>query len=299
MSRPTTDLPTAHSDPLASLRRSYAEEIWAVAGLRSQAVVEAFARVPRERFLGPGPWRLSLPELFDGRGSRATPDADPRHLYHNVSVAVDPERHLWNGQPATLAQWLDRLALEPGERVLHVGCGPGYYTAILAEVVGAEGRVTAVEVDPALAARAAASLAPWSQVEVVEGDGAAIDPGPVDAIVVSAGATHPSPRWLDRLEEGGRLVLPLTFDTGPGALGKGGVLEVCRRGERFAARFFSVVHIYPCLGCRDPALAGRLRAALTRGDAATVRSLRRDAHPAGDSCWLHGDGFCLSRQEAE
>jgi protein-L-isoaspartate(D-aspartate) O-methyltransferase len=86
--------------PIEELERLYGEgrvdewrRAWA-AGLGSRDLIDAFARVPRERFLGPGPWRLAA---FDGLGSvlpRETPDGDPRHLYHNVPVCLDPEREL-------------------------------------------------------------------------------------------------------------------------------------------------------------------------------------------------------------
>jgi protein-L-isoaspartate(D-aspartate) O-methyltransferase len=77
-------------------RRWYAEEIRAVAHLTSDAVVEAFARVPRETFLGAGPWQIA--RSFDQPPHyRATSDADPRHIYHNVLIAIDPARQLHNG----------------------------------------------------------------------------------------------------------------------------------------------------------------------------------------------------------
>src|ERR1700680_2456556 len=92
----------------------------------------------------------------------------------------------------------------------HIGVGVGYYTAILAELVGATGRVTAIEYDAELAARATANLAQTPHVRVVHGDGTRIAFEPVDVIYVNAGATRPADAWLDRLKEGGRLILPLT-----------------------------------------------------------------------------------------
>jgi protein-L-isoaspartate(D-aspartate) O-methyltransferase len=62
--------------------------------------------------------------------------------------------------------------------------------AILAEIVGPDGRVTAVEYDEALAARARTNLGDWPQVEVVHGDGRNHDPGEVDVVIVFAGSTH-------------------------------------------------------------------------------------------------------------
>ena len=71
-------------------------------------------------------------------------------------VAIDETRGLNNGQPSLWASLFDQLDLKPGERVIHVGAGAGYYSAILAEIVGSTGRVRALEIDPGLAERARA-----------------------------------------------------------------------------------------------------------------------------------------------
>src|SRR5213595_1311136 len=135
---------------LAVRRRFFAEEIEAVAKLRSPVLVDALASVPRERFLPPGPWTVLAESDITGLApakTRVTPDADPARVYHNIGVAIDPERQLFNGQPATLAPWIDALDLAPGARVLHVGAGLGYYTALMAACVGERGRVFALEAD--------------------------------------------------------------------------------------------------------------------------------------------------------
>jgi protein-L-isoaspartate(D-aspartate) O-methyltransferase len=280
------------SGDLEAHRRCYAEELRAVSHLRSAALVHAFATVPREHFLGPGPWQIVAP---GPPGTyRTTADADPRHLYHNVLVAIDATRRLHNGQPGFLAWLIEALALQPGERVVHVGCGLGYYTAIMAAVVGPAGAVTAVERDPALAARAGHNLRHLPQVAVAAGDGAAHDPGPSDAILVNAGATHPRPVWLDALRTGGRLLVPLTVAVNPSGDGRGGVLQVTRQPHGLAARFISEVSMFPCLGARDPAINDRLQDAFRRGTRAAVRSLRRDPHDPGETCWLHTGACCLS-----
>jgi protein-L-isoaspartate O-methyltransferase len=104
------------------------------------------------------------------------------------------------------------------DRVFHVGCGVGYYTAVMAEVVGPQGNIVAVEVDPAIAARAKENLAACPHLTMHSGDGAALDPGECDAMLIHAGVTPPHPPWLDRLTDGGRLVLPLAAATaGPRA----------------------------------------------------------------------------------
>src|SRR6516162_4020627 len=158
------------SDLIEEARRHYAEELRFTARLGSRAVIDAFATVPRERFFGPGPWRVLSPMALGEYWT--TEDADPRHVYHDVLVAIDEERRLNNGQPSLWARLYDELGLTEGAHVVHVGAGTGYYSAVLAAIVGPAGRVTAIEIDAALAARAAQNLATaWPQAEVVAADG--------------------------------------------------------------------------------------------------------------------------------
>jgi protein-L-isoaspartate(D-aspartate) O-methyltransferase len=176
--------------------------------------------------------------------------------------------------------------------VLHLGCGAGYYTAVLAEVAGASGRVVAVEADAALAEEARRNLAPWPQVQVVCGDGT--DPqGPHDAVLVNAGATHARPEWLAALREGGRLLLPLTAHVPMFPHGVGFVLRLERRGTAWPARVVSPVGIFDCLGARDPAAEAQLRRLLAPGAAARVRVAETAAHERTAACLVHREGFCL------
>ncbi|HST50419.1 MAG TPA: methyltransferase domain-containing protein [Pyrinomonadaceae bacterium] len=278
-------------------RRLYAEEIRVKADLRSDALIEAFAVVPREHYLGPGPWLIKK----DGRGLlhklderlrgeyRLTDDADPRRIYRDVHVAIDATRGLNNGRPGRLAHWLDLLDLRAGECVLHVGCGVGYYTAIMAEVTGHGGQIVGFEIDAELAERARRNLAHLGHVEVLHADGGVQDVGKCDAVFVNAGSTRVCPVWLDGLRPGGRMILPLTTNDGRGAL-----LKVTFDGRAYAARFVSSARVFHCAGSRDSESARRLRDALRRADPAAVRSLRRDAHLEDATCWFHLQGCCLS-----
>ena len=72
------------------------------------------------------------------------------------------------------------------------------------------------------------------------------------------------------------------------------MLKVKREEQGYAARFISPVAIFSCAGARDEALNQRLREAMVKGTWGAVQSLRREPHEASDSCWLHGEGFCLS-----
>ena len=282
-------------------RRFYAEEIRFVANLNSPALVEAYARVPREKFIGPGPWRVGSAEVRAlaaagmGRATYVTVD-EPRDLYHNVIVVLDEGGDINNGQPSALAHWINGLELQPSNRVYHLGCGVGYYTAIMAEVVGPEGSVVATEIDSDLAARAQENLSIYGNVEVHAVDGGEFDPGTCDAMLINAGVTHPHPLWLDRLSDGGRLVLPLTFATSE-TLGAGFMTKIVRHSDRFSAQLLTPVGIYSCKSVRDPDLEPLVRTALTTQALLKIHSLRRDEHEPDATCALHEKGVCFSSAE--
>ena len=283
-------------------RRFFADEIRFVANLDSPALVEAFARVPREQFIGPGPWRVGSPELRAlaaagmGEAVYVTVD-DPRHLYHNVVVALDATADINNGQPSALARWITALDLKPGARVYHLGCGVGYYTAIIAEVVGPDGYVVASEVNSDLAARARENLKAYSNVQVHTADGAEMDPGECDAMLINAGVTHPHSLWLDRLREGGRLVVPITTATSP-TLGAGLMIKIVRRRGDFSATVITPVGIYSCTGMRNAELEPILRKALVTQALLKVKSLRREPHEEEETCLVHAADTCFSSAEA-
>jgi len=271
----------------------FADEIRAVGNLQSDALVAAFARVPREVFLGAGPWQLLRPS-DPTAPYHTTPDADPRHLYHDVLVAIDPERRLNNGHPSSLAMWIQAADIRAGDRVLHIGCGVGYYTAILAEIAGPTGSVVGYEVDAGLAARAAAALRPWSTVRVEASDASA-PTGPFDAIFVNAGCTHPRPEWLAALAPGGRMVIPLTIHVPSMPLGVGAMLRLERGEPRWPARVISPVGIFDCVNARDPGNEAELQKLAGLGLAAKLAAVVIAPHERGDDCIAHLAGFCLQK----
>ena len=287
-------------------RRFFAEELQAVCNFRSPGLVDAFAAVPRERFLAPGPWTV-LGDAGDGfmmggpPKHRTTPDADPAHVYHNVAIAIDGRRQLFNGQPGTLAVYIDVLDLAPGKRVLHVGCGLGYYTAVMAQTVGSTGRVVAFEVDEPLASAARRNLASMPWVEMRHGDASGALDGAFDAMLINAGMTHPLDTWLDALAAGGRVILPITGTMPPmgPTIGKGLSWLLTKEDDvRLATRPVGVVAIYSAIGLRDETLNARVGKALMGGPMqwAAVKHLRRDPHDESSSCWLHGPTWCWSTQ---
>ena len=256
-------------------------------------LVGAFAAVARERFVGTGPWKI-----FTAAGYIETPTDDPALLYQDVVVALAPERKINNGQPVLHALCMAALKVKESETVAHVGAGTGYYTAILAQLVGAAGSVVAYEVEKDLAERAAANLSELPNVRVEARSGVA-DPLPeCDVIYVSAGATAPMEAWLDALRVGGRLLFPLTPSEGlGGAPGVGGMLLVTWGEEgKFAARFVCPAAFVPCVGARDEETAAKLSAAFKRGNWREVRSLKRRTEP-DETCWVAGKGWWLSTKE--
>jgi protein-L-isoaspartate(D-aspartate) O-methyltransferase len=144
---------------LAVVRRAYAKQISSAADIAHPGVEAAFAAVPRERFLGPGPWKVMRWGGPNGGRYVETPGDDPVYVYTNDVIAIDPARRLNNGEPGLHALLMSRLDLRPGQHAVHIGVGAGYYTALLAEQVGPSGRVTAIEFAPDLAALAARNLA--------------------------------------------------------------------------------------------------------------------------------------------
>lgn len=281
---------------LQIIRRAYAKQILAAAGVEDGRVEAAYAAVHREDFLGAGPWQI----IRWGRGYVATPSADPVYLYTDDLVGIAPERDLNNGQPSLHAVLIASAGPQPGDHAVHIGAGVGYYTAILAQLVGERGRVTAIEFDSMLAARAARNFSDAPNVRVVQGDGAIVEFGPADVIYVNAGATRPAPAWLDRLKDGGRLILPLTTNQGFRANDprnvqrRGAVFRIERRGEEFNARWISPVAIFPCEGARDPASEAALAAAFrTERWREVTRLYRRDDLPV-EQCWLRAPGWCLA-----
>jgi protein-L-isoaspartate(D-aspartate) O-methyltransferase len=156
-------------------------------GIRDLAVLRAFAETPRHLFV---------------------PDAVRHRAYENAALPIGAGQTI--SQPFTQARYLETVRLQGGERVLEIGTGSGYQTALLSRLVE---QVFTVERVQALAERAQSALraAEARNVSVLLGDGTLGWAGyaPYDAILVAAGGpTIPAP-LVEQLSPGGRLLIPV------------------------------------------------------------------------------------------
>jgi protein-L-isoaspartate(D-aspartate) O-methyltransferase len=235
---------------VAAARQRYAEEIKNREQISSFRLLRALATIPRERFLDEGPWRIRS-ELM--REYCNTEDADPIHLYRNVLVAIDEHRKLDTGLPSLWAHLFDLLDIKEKDRVVQIGCGLGYYSAILSELVGPQGTVIAIDCEREFVERARSNLREKRNVEVIRGDGCHNISGPADVIIVHAGFTHPHPLWIDCLRQNGRLLVPLTKRNRQGT-----VVKITRVRHGYQAEAVAGIEIFPCNGRGDTTLDERL-----------------------------------------
>ncbi|MCX8184987.1 MAG: protein-L-isoaspartate O-methyltransferase [Sulfolobales archaeon] len=172
-------------------RRRVVESLIAEGYLRTQAVVDAMLRVPREEFVLPKYRRFSYYDTPLPIGYGQTISA-----LHMVAIMTE------------------KLEAGPGQRVLEVGTGSGYQAAVLAEVVGLRGHVWTIERIPQLAEYALNNLKKTNYVDrvtVVVGDGSEGFPPalPYDRIMVTAAAPDIPKPLVEQLRDGGRLVVPV------------------------------------------------------------------------------------------
>ncbi len=159
----------------------------AARGVRDAKVLEAMLRVPRH--------------LFVPEASRARAYGDhPLPIGHGQTIS----------QPFIVAFMTESLALGPGDKVLEVGTGSGYQSAVLACLTD---KVFSVEIDGDLAREAANTLRKlgYGTVRVREGDGFFGWPeeAPFDAVIVTCAAGRVPPPLVEQLAEGGRLIIPI------------------------------------------------------------------------------------------
>ena len=177
-------------EDLKTARRRMVEQQIATRGVRSELVLSAMLKVPREAFL---------------------PDRLIEFAYEDTPLPIAEGQTI--SQPYIVAFMIEALALKGGEKVLEVGAGSGYAAAVLAEIAT---NVFAIERIPSLAHEAQTRLAGlgYTNVEVVEGDGTRGLPehAPYDAIIVAAGGPKVPESLKEQLAIGGRMLIPVGID---------------------------------------------------------------------------------------
>ncbi|GAB5467582.1 MAG: hypothetical protein Kilf2KO_06120 [Rhodospirillales bacterium] len=176
----------------AKQRQAMVREQIAARGITSDLVLRAMAAVPREVFVAP-----DLQDL----------------AYADRPLRI--ERGQTISQPYIVALMIELLELKGGEKVLEIGSGSGYSTALLCEIAG---QVFGIERIGVLARQAAARLAAlgYDNVQIRHGDGTLGWPeeAPFDAIVVTAGGPEVPRSLKTQLKIGGRLAIPVGPDPG-------------------------------------------------------------------------------------
>jgi protein-L-isoaspartate(D-aspartate) O-methyltransferase len=277
-------------------RRWFAEDIREAAPvLRNDRIIDAFATVPRERYLGAGPWgvhaRLAIGDVHQ------TASDSPHHVYHDVLIEIDAASGINNGLPSLWARVYDHLEIKPGATVLQVGAGVGYYTAILAELVSPQGHVIAYEIDADLAERSRQNLRHYKNVEVISADATAADSLPaLDSLTACAGVTHVPARWLDSLKDGGQLVVPFT-----GIDQWGFLLHLTKGKDSHAAKSLGPVGAFHCVGARSQTEAEAITRSIRAADGSTPDIARYHVSPASgapEDIWMEGDDYWISKRSS-
>ena len=189
-------------------------------GIRDLAVLRAFEKVPRHQFV---------------------PTGIRHRAYEDTPLPIGNGQTI--SQPFIHAHYLELLALKGTEKVLEIGTGTGYQTALLAQLVP---QVFSVERIAALSAQAKANLEKLgiNNVSLCVGDGTLgwKAYAPFDAILVSAGSPSVPKPLLDQLADGGRLLIP------EGDLETQHLMVYTRRGERTDRREVAPVRFVPLIG---------------------------------------------------
>ena len=189
-------------------------------GIRDRRVLDAMGRLLRERFIPEEMRELA----YEDR---------PIPIGHGQTIS----------QPYIVGLMTQELAVEPGQRVLDIGCGSGYQAAILGLLAG---QVYAVERVPELAAQARLALAQCGadNVTVVVGDGTLglAEHAPYDRILCGAAGPEVPPAWLEQLLDGGRIVMPL------GTPEQQELVAIEKRGGQILRRTLCGVRFVPLIG---------------------------------------------------
>ncbi|WP_344838726.1 methyltransferase, FxLD system [Actinocorallia longicatena] len=180
----------------AALRAAMVERLRQRGVLHDPQVEAAMLAVPRHQFLP----EVSIERAYSG-------ESVVTHRDEKGAATSSAS------ESAIIATMLEMLQLRPGQHVLEIGAGTGYNAALLSHLVGPEGRVTTVDIDPDVTAEAARHLreSGYTSVEVVTGDGEVghAATAPFDRIVATAGAWDVPAAWKEQLAPDGLIVVPL------------------------------------------------------------------------------------------
>ena len=161
--------------------------------LKSPSIIEAFKKINRADFV---------------------PESEGEMAYYNIPLPIGYNQTI--SQPLTVAFTLELLEPKKGEKILDIGAGSGWQTALLSELVGEEGKVIAIERIPELKNMAEKNVGKYGFAEkgiarIILGDGSKGYPeeAPYDKIVAAAYVKKIPACWKEQLKIGGRIVAPV------------------------------------------------------------------------------------------
>jgi protein-L-isoaspartate(D-aspartate) O-methyltransferase len=183
--------PTKSSEELRAERQKKVARLARDGYLRSERIRQALLKVPREEF---------IPRRYRD------------YAYREVPLPL-PGRTSTISCPHSYPLFYEPLGLERGDRFLEIGLGSGYGTALAREIVGEQGLVVSVEIDPVTFAFAKGKLeaAGYRDLVLVKGDGGRgfEERAPYDRICMTAACAEVPPSLLEQLRTGGRLIAPV------------------------------------------------------------------------------------------
>ncbi len=188
-------------------------------GIRDKRVLDAMRTVPRERFVDKNDLEYAF---YDG----------PLSIGHGQTIS----------QPYIVAYMTEALAIRSADRVLEIGTGSGYQTAVLAELAAEVYTIEIVE-DLAAVAQALLSEMGYTNIHFRAGDGSLGWPeaAPFDAIIVTAAPDDVPKRLVSQLADGGRMIIPV-------GSGEQYLELVTRRGDKVDRRELLCVRFVPMTG---------------------------------------------------
>lgn len=222
-------------------------------GVLDESWADAFTQIPRHLFLPvfynrtPGAWELITPETVGQQRWLQLAYHDITWVQRLDGPGTTPGTPASSSiQPSLAAQMLTALDPGPGDRVLEVGTGTGWLTALLSHRCGA-GNVTGIELDHDLICHARALLEELGyQPELIHADGfhGFAEYAPYNRVLSTAAVSHLPTPWLAQTQPGGRIVVPLR--------GAVAVMDIRDQAHAFGRFLPEPVQILPLRSIHDP-----------------------------------------------